>query len=132
PPVARAQQNALPARNESALGKATVIRGVSAQVVDGLLRIVVDTDGLASFKDFTLTAPSRIILDINGVRNAFGNKTLAAIAGGVERVRVGEPSPGVVRIVLDVKSLLRYQVVREGSSLVILISSEAVAASPGH
>jgi hypothetical protein len=132
PPVARAQQSALPTRNDVALGKATVVRGVSARVVDGMLRVVVDTDGLASFKDFTLAAPSRIIVDINGVRNVVGNKTLTAIAGGVERVRVGEPSPGVVRIVLDVKTMLRYQVVREGSSLVILISSEAVAASPGH
>jgi hypothetical protein len=133
PPVARAPQSAaVPTRNEAALGKATVVRGVSARVVDGMLRIVVDTDGLASFKDFTLTGPSRIVVDINGVRNAFGNKNLAAIAGSVERVRVGEPSPGVVRIVLDVKTMLRYQVVREGSQLVILISRDAVAASPGQ
>ncbi len=84
------------------------------------------------FKDFTLTNPSRIVIDISGVRSASGSITLPVVSGVVDRVRVGEPGPNVVRIVLDLKSALRYRVMRDGSSLVIIISESPIAAGANH
>jgi hypothetical protein len=82
---------------------------------------VVDADGAAQYKDFVLPNPWRIVVDITGVRSTFGNKTTAVGAGMVERFRVGQPSPNVVRLVLDTKSKAAYRVVREGESLIITV-----------
>ena len=116
------------------LKPATLIRAVRSEQAGGAIRIVVDADGAAQFKDFVLPNPWRIVVDITGVRSAFGNKTTVVGAGLVERFRVGQPSANVVRIVLDTKSKVSYRVVREGEMLVITIgdtsSSREESAKP--
>lgn len=107
----------------SDLKPATVIRAVRSEAADGAVRIVVDTDGVAQFKDFVLPDPWRIVIDVTGVRSAFGNKTTVVGASLVDRFRVGQPSSNVVRIVLDTKSKVPYHVVREGQSLVITVGA---------
>lgn len=113
------------------LGPAGLVRGVGARMQDGTLRVVIDTDGLAQFKDFTLAGPTRIVIDLTGVRSVSGSKTIPVGSGLVERVRVGEPAAGAVRIVIDVKVLTRYRVIRDGSSLIIIIGDESAAAGSG-
>ena len=113
------------------LKPATLIRAVRSEAANGAVRIVVDTDGVAQYKDFVLPDPWRIVIDITGVRSAFGNKTTVVGAALVDRFRVGQPSPNVVRIVLDTKSKVSYRVVREGESLVITVGN-AVAPRDGN
>jgi type IV pilus assembly protein PilQ len=105
----------------SDLKPATLIRGVRSEQAGGAVRIVVDADGAAQYKDFVLPNPWRIVVDITGVRSAFGNKTTVVGAGLVERFRVGQPSSNVVRIVLDTKTKVSYRVAREAEGLVITI-----------
>ncbi len=119
------------ARIERPLAPASVVRSVSAGMVDGALRVVVNADGAVQFKDFTLVGPSRIVIDLAGVRSTMGSKTIPVGAGLVDRVRVGEPGPGAVRIVIDVRAMTRYRVVRDGPSLIIIIGDEGVAAGSG-
>jgi len=97
-------------------------------MVDGVLRVTVETDGAAQFKEFMLTSPTRIVLDIAGVRSVLGSKTIPVAAGLIDRVRVGEPAPGSVRIVIDLKSMTRYRVTRDGGSLIIIVGDESVSA----
>lgn len=104
------------------------MRSVSVKMVDGALRVIVDADGAVQFKDFTPNGPSRIVIDLTGVRSALGSKTIPVAAGLVDRVRVGEPAPGAVRIVIDVGTMTRYRVMREGASLIVIIGEEAAAA----
>src|SRR6185369_7977934 len=106
---------------------ATLVRNVRSEQLGGAVRIVVDADGAAQFKDFVLPNPWRIVVDINGVKSAIGNKTSVVGSGLVERFRVGQPSANVVRIVLDTKSKAAYRVVREGESLVITIGDTGAA-----
>ena len=49
-------------------------------------------------------------------------------AGPVERVRVGEPQTGMVRIVLDMKTAAGYRISRNGSVITITIGERAIAA----
>jgi type IV pilus assembly protein PilQ len=105
----------------SVLRPATLVRAVRSEAMEGAVRIVVETDGSAQFKDFVLNDPWRVVVDVSGVRSAFGNRTTAVGAGSVDRVRVGQPGSNVVRIVLDTKAKVPYRVGREGSSLVITV-----------
>src|SRR5215813_8244512 len=103
------------------LRPATLIRAVHSEAAGDALRIVVAADGTTQYKDFVLQNPWRIVVDITGVRSAFGNKTTTVGNGQVERFRVGQPAPNVVRLVLDTKSKVPYNVVRDGENLVITI-----------
>ena len=114
--------------SERALAPARVLRSVSARMIDGSLRVSVETDGAVEFRDFTLIGPSRIVIDLTGVHSDMGSKTIPVVSGLVDRVRVGEPLPGAVRIVIDLKSMTRYRVTREGASLVIVVGEDGVAA----
>ena len=116
------------ARSERALAPASVVRSVSARVIDGALRVAIETDGAVEFKDFTLTGPARIVIDLAGVHSSLGSMTIPVVGGVVDRVRVGEPSPGAVRIVIDLRTVTRYRVTREGASLIVVVGDDGVAA----
>jgi type IV pilus assembly protein PilQ len=113
----------------SPLRQATMLRSVRAEASQAGTRILVDADGLAQYKDFTLTNPSRIVIDFQGIRSEFGNKTLSVDGGPVERVRVGQPGPNTVRVVIDSKSNLPYHIARQGASLIIAVG-DASALNP--
>ncbi len=117
------------ARSEPRLAPATVVRSVTAKVVDGALRVTAVTDGAVQFKDFTLNGPPRIVIDLTEIRGELGSKTIPVGAGLVDRVRVGEPEPDSVRIVIDVRTMTRYRVIRDGASLIIVIGDEGAAAA---
>jgi hypothetical protein len=65
------------------------------------------------------------------VRSELGSKTIPVAAGRVDRVRVGEPAPGSVRIVIDVGTMMRYRIIRDGTSLIVMIGEEGAAAGSG-
>ncbi len=108
------------ARSERALSPATLVRSVRTETSNRAMQIIVDTDGAVQSKDFILTGPTRIVVDLAGVRST--------ASGLVDRVRVGEPGTGSVRIVIDLQSMTRYRVVRDGSLLIIIIGEEGSAA----
>jgi type IV pilus assembly protein PilQ len=111
------------------LKAATIIRDVRSEVFEGGARIVIDTDGTAPYKNFSLESPYRIVVDITGVRSQVGNKTLTVGAVAVDKVRVGQPSANVVRIVVDAKTQAPYRVDREGALLVITVGNLNAAKS---
>lgn len=53
---------------ERSLPPASELRSVGTSTVAGALRIRVDTNGAVQFKDFTLTSPSRIVIDLAGIQ----------------------------------------------------------------
>jgi hypothetical protein len=120
-----------PVSKTATLRTATVLHSVRAEVSDGILRILVDVNGEAKFRDFTLTDPSRIVLDFVGLRNAFGNRTIPIGKGFIDRVRIGQPMPGVVRVVIDTKETLQYRVTQEAGLLIIAIGNLAPKATAG-
>jgi hypothetical protein len=96
-------------------------------VSGGVVRIYIDTDGVAAYRDFTLSGPPRIVVDLSAVKNGVAYRTIPVAAGTVERVRVGEPEAGTTRIVIDLSSQSGYRVAHVGSSLVITVGENRVA-----
>ena len=101
------------------LPSATVVRSVRLHESNDTIRVVVVTNGLAQFEDFTLNDPTRVVVDVIGIRNALQSRAIDTGTPSVRRVRVGQPRPGVARIALDVTGQVTYRVTREGASLVI-------------
>jgi hypothetical protein len=95
-------------------------------VDNNVIRVFIDTDGATKIQAFTLANPFRVVLDLIGVRNSFGNKTMQVGGSLVERVRIGQPRPGVVRVVLDAKVKVDYKVTREGGSIVVAVGDRSL------
>ena len=113
------------AAKPAATRAATLVQNVHTEMVGSALRIIVETNGAAQFKDFVLTNPWRIVVDITGVRSSVGNKTEAVSNSAVERLRIGQPGPNVVRLVLDARAKVNYRVERDGESLVITVGDDS-------
>lgn len=60
----------------------------------------------AEYKVFTLDNPSRLVLDLKGSRLSEGYRT-GPLSGPVSAVRTGSPSPGDLRVVLDLADTIR-------------------------
>lgn len=122
-PVTPSARKSTPAP-ETPRQAATVVRSVRHESSGEGVRIVIDTDGAAEFKDFVLSNPWRIVVDITGVRLAGSGKATQIGAASVERLRVGQPAANVVRIVLDTAIKVPYRVEQLGTQLVILIGNQ--------
>ncbi|HEY6331877.1 MAG TPA: type IV pilus secretin PilQ [Blastocatellia bacterium] len=105
--------------DQTTLKSATVLRGLRTEPAGRGLRIVLDADGRIDFKDFALAGPDRIVVDVIGVRSEIETKTMAVDQAGIDRIRIGQPNSGVVRIVLDSKQKVAYRIQRERQSLLI-------------
>jgi len=100
---------------------ATRVLDVHAETANNGVRLVVRADGMMAFKPFTLANPWRIVIDITGVHSALGNLTIPVASTFVNRIRVGQPEGGTVRIVLDTPGVTAYRVDLDGNHLFITI-----------
>jgi len=108
------------------LPKAKKLKDVATQ--GSAIRIT--GDGELTYKAFQLTGPNRVVLDISGVRNAVARKNIAVNDSVVKRVRIGQFSPDVIRVVMDLDSKTSYDVARQGESLVVTFGGAAAPAAP--
>jgi len=76
----------------------------------GSVVVVVDVQGAVNVKDFSLSNPARVVVDVEGARLKIpGVLYDGAIRGGIVHIRYSQFQPDVVRIVLELESLRDYQ-----------------------
>lgn len=77
-------------------------------------RVALEFDGEVTYKFFTLAAPSRLVLDMEGVAaEAMAEALVDKIAPQdqyIAAIRAGRNRPGVTRVVVELKSEIRPQV----------------------
>jgi type IV pilus assembly protein PilQ len=82
--------------------------------VSGQALVVVGVDGEVRVKDFALTNPDRIVVDISGASLAVKKGGYDRVArGGVLDVRYAQNQPGVVRVVLTLAGPKNYEVKKD-------------------
>ena len=82
--------------------------------MDGQALVAIGVDGDVSIKNFVLTNPDRIVVDISGATFGVKNSRYDGVArGGVLDVRMSQWKPGVVRVVLTTAGARRFEVKRE-------------------
>ncbi|KAB0568462.1 N-acetylmuramoyl-L-alanine amidase [Pseudomonas palleroniana] len=80
---------------------ATQIRNARLWRSDDKLRLVLDLSGPVQYKTFSLTAPERVIIDLNGAGLAGDFSQLALKNSGITSIRSGHFGKNDTRIVLD-------------------------------
>ncbi|EJM28285.1 N-acetylmuramoyl-L-alanine amidase [Pseudomonas sp. GM25] len=83
---------------------ATQIRNARLWRSDDKLRLVFDLSGAVSYKTFTLSAPERLIIDLNGASLSGDFSQLTLSGTPIHSIRSGHFGQGNTRIVLDLSS----------------------------
>lgn len=76
--------------------------------------VVIRVDGAVSVKDFALSNPHRVVLDISGAKQGSALDFSGINRGGVDGLRVSQYQRGVVRIVIDLDQRVAHKVEQVG------------------
>ncbi|MFO2465464.1 N-acetylmuramoyl-L-alanine amidase [Pseudomonas sp. 15FMM2] len=112
---------------------ATQIRNARLWRSEDKLRLVLDLSGPVSYKTFSLSAPERLIIDLNGAVLSGDLGQLALANSGITSIRTGHLGKSDTRIVLDLaapmqlNSFLLPPQERQGHRLVLDLTSVAQA-----
>ena len=100
------------------------LKSVSVSTGKDYVKITLSFTGSPSnLHDFVLKNPARIVIDAEGVKYALGSNIFPVNQGDVVRVRGSQfkIEPLVSRVVIDLKKLLKYEVVREKNDVIVKI-----------
>jgi hypothetical protein len=104
---------------------------VTPRIIDGSLCFVIHSSA-PKYKQFTLENPSRIVVDVEAGNGSARHETLDLGSGPVQRVRVGQPRRGILRVVLDLREPVSYVVTRDSNSLTVTIGAAQNASLKRH
>jgi type IV pilus assembly protein PilQ len=76
--------------------------------------VVIRVDGAVSVKDFALSNPHRVVLDISGAKQGSALDFSGIKRGGVGGLRVSQYQRGVVRVVIDLDQRVAHKVEQDG------------------
>ena len=102
------------------------VTGVSLLPSPGKAELVIGLSGAVTVKDFALSNPSRIVLDLTGATLATAGEPIydGVSRAGVINVRVRQNAPAVVRIVLDLDRDRAYTVHREDGQVRVTFGAD--------
>lgn len=117
-----------PVRTEAAsLPKAKSIKRIDTATADGSVVVNISGDGAMTYKAFRLEGPSRLVIDVEGVKNGVAKSTVAVDDATVKSVRVAQFKPTVARVVVDLAQKTDYDIVADGNQLRVAFGRGAIA-----
>ncbi len=105
------------------------INDIVVRKFEGVTEVVISCDDVPDAKDFTLTKPDRLVLDIKGATIGFGNKTLNLNRGGINTISTShfDREGGIARVVIEMSSSPSYILMTEESDIVIKLTTKETA-----
>ena len=112
---------------------ATMLKGISTTGSGLTLQVLFDADGALDYKAFRLADPTRLVIDLNGIRNKVRKSAIQLGDPYVARIRVSQfkpmPEP-VTRVVLDLDEIVDYRVERAMEGLRIAFGEAPASLAP--
>ena len=108
------------------LGSGGPVTALSVLPAAERTQVLIAVAGEVEYRDFTLEAPNRLVVDLVGSVHALPRDAFPAInRGGIKSVRTSQYSPEVVRVVLELDALVPYEIQRGEGGLRILLQNPA-------
>jgi type IV pilus assembly protein PilQ len=99
------------------------VRSVSVVPAAGRAEVVIGVDAAVDVQDFTLDAPTRVVVDLRGATlDMPGSSYDKILRGGVKNVRYSQFRANVVRVVIELDAAHPYEVKRSGNEVRVAIS----------
>ena len=118
---------------EPASPAAAQLTAIRREAIPGAVRVTIELDRETAFREDRLDGPPRVFLDFSNTNAAvtLTDRSMSFDGDAVRHVRVGRPTPGVTRVVLDLDGAARYSVypLYGPFRLVIDVERAAVAAA---
>jgi type IV pilus assembly protein PilQ len=114
---------------EIPLPRARSVRGISASTAAGHVEVRISGDGQLRYKAFRLESPSRLVIDLEGVKAATAKNSVAVADDVVQRVRIAQFQPTVARVVVDLAHKTDYDIAAVGDELRVAFGPSAVAST---
>ena len=101
------------------------VKAVSVTPAVGKVEVVIDLQGAAEVREFTLTGPYRLVVDLVGARLAGPAVQYdGENRGGVRNVRYSQYRPDVVRVVIDLEAPTDYEIVEEHGRVRVALGTD--------
>ena len=114
----------------AASGRVTALR---LEPAAGMAELTIEIEGPSSrWTDFSLGDPPRMVVDIEGARNALSSQRYDAVVnrGGIRAVRASQYQPDVVRVVVDLDEATSYEIQEVPGGIRIAFLEPTVAFEP--
>jgi len=108
---------------EATLPRARSVKSIGASTRDGEVEVRIAADGQLKYKAFRLENPARLVIDLDGVKNAASKSNVAIDDDVVKRVRVAQFQPTVARVVVDLAQKSEWQIEPAGDMLRVTFPS---------
>ncbi len=108
------------------LANAAKVLDITVKKAEGVTQVVITGDDILDSKDFTLTKPDRLVIDIKSGSIAFGNKTMAINRGGITTISTSQfdREGGIARIVIEMDSKPSYLLMNEENDIIIALTTK--------
>ena len=117
-----------PAKPQTAsLPRARTVRNIDARTSGDAVEVRITADGALKYKAFRLESPSRLVIDLDGVKNGVTRGPVTVDDDVVKRVRVAQFQPTVARVVIDLAHKTEYTIANDGDQLRVAFGDVAPA-----
>ncbi len=108
---------------------AAKIVDISVKKAEGVTQVIISGDDILDFKDFTLSKPQSIVVDIKGASLAMGPKTHTIGRGGVVGITTSQfdREGGIARVVIETAAKPSYIAMSEENDIIIAITTKDVS-----
>src|SRR5262245_45355378 len=102
------------------------VTGVSRAPAAGKAELVIAVKGAVDVRDFMLTSPDRLVLDVVGatLSDAAPAAYDGTVRGGVLNIRYSQFKPDIVRIVVELDGPKAYEVSRKGQAIKVSFGAD--------
>jgi type IV pilus assembly protein PilQ len=108
---------ALAVKSAASLPRARTVREIDARTSGDAVEVRITGDGALKYKAFRLDNPSRLVIDLDGVKNGVSKNSVTVDDDVVKRVRVAQFQPTVARVVIDLAHKADYSIDTDGDQL---------------
>jgi len=108
------------------LANAAKVLDIAVKKSEGVTQVVITGDDILDSKDFTLSNPDRLVVDIKGASIAFGNKTMTVNKGGITTISTSQfdREGGIARIVIEMGIKPNYLLMTEENDIIVALTTK--------
>jgi len=105
------------------------ILDIEVKKAEGVTQVVISGDDILDFKDFTLSKPQSIVVDVKGTTLALGPKTHSLNRGGIVSITTSQfdREGGIARVVIETVAKPSYIAMSEENDIIIAITTKDVS-----
>ncbi|HYR28723.1 MAG TPA: type IV pilus secretin PilQ, partial [Thermoanaerobaculia bacterium] len=118
------------AKADPSLPRARTVRDINARTAGDAVEVRITGDGALKYKAFRLENPTRLVIDLDGVKNGVKNTAVTVDDDVVKRVRVAQFQPTVARVVIDLTRKAEYSIDTDGDHLLVAFGDTSSMPAP--